>query len=518
MPSPREIELKLDLDPGDVTDLRMRVLPALGAAAQGTTRLLSVYFDTDKQALRKHGISLRLRSDGGRIIQTVKADAGAGLFARDEWETEVDGQEPRLDAVAESPLGRILIGKRGPKRLRPVFETSIDRTLWLIETADVAIEVALDEGQIRAGGTVASVSEVELELKRGPAAALFDVARQLMAQVPAKLGVRSKAERGYGLLDDRQPRSFAAEPVLLSHDMTTAEAFQAILRNCMRQFRLNEPLLVAGRSVAALHQARVAMRRLRSALSLFAPVVADDRVTQLKVELGVVSGKLGEARNLDVYRARCGRYAAAGEAHALGAATLAGAIESRRAAAYADVIRTLDSAGFNQLMLDLAGWVEAGPWLTAAGNPLRDTPVAEFAAKTLERRRRKLRRKGRRLKSMSPQARHRVRIQAKKLRYAAEFFAGLVTSRKARRRHAAFLAAVQALQARLGALNDIETGLALATAVVRDLDHTPRAHPQALIFAAGHVSGRQAAGRKRLLRKSRQAFRAFAETPRFWRR
>src|SRR3546814_5486970 len=75
---------------------------------------------------------------------------------------------------------------------------------------------------------------------------------------------------------------FKAEPVALAGDMATAQAFQHIVQNCVRQFRLNEALLLIGRDAEALHQTRVALRRLRSAFSIFRPMRSEEHTSELQ--------------------------------------------------------------------------------------------------------------------------------------------------------------------------------------------------------------------------------------------
>src|SRR3546814_1840724 len=101
---------------------------------------------------------------------------------------------------------------------------------------------------------------------------------------------------------------FKAEPVALAGDMATAQAFQHIVQNCVRQFRLNEALLLIGRDAEALHQTRVALRRLRSAFSIFRPMLGGDVKVRLGEDLRWLASELGDARNLDVLleRARPG--------------------------------------------------------------------------------------------------------------------------------------------------------------------------------------------------------------------
>ena len=118
------------------------------------------------------------------------------------------------------------------------------------------------------------------------------------------------------------------------------------------------------------------------------------------------------------------------------------------------MLATLESPQWRGLIIDFAGWIEAGAWA-------RQEAAAEdgraFAAQVLDRARERLKKRGRGLKKLDPHTRHRARIAAKKLRYGAEFFAELFPKKKARRRQDKFGAALSDLQDHLGALNDIET-------------------------------------------------------------
>jgi len=151
MAGPREIELKLDVPAGQMT--RLRQLPFVKRAGPGKRETLrSVYFDTAKHKLRTRGVSLRIRREGGRSVQTVKQECGdsAGLFMRNEWQREVDGRGPDLAAARDTEL-RPLIGKKLSRKLKPVFVTHIGRRAFSIHRNGSEIELALDQGKVEAG-------------------------------------------------------------------------------------------------------------------------------------------------------------------------------------------------------------------------------------------------------------------------------------------------------------------------------------------------------------------------------
>ncbi|MBV8567962.1 MAG: CYTH and CHAD domain-containing protein [Methylobacteriaceae bacterium] len=522
MGGPREIELKLELEASDAE--RLRELPFLRRrSGRAKQHLRSVYFDTPKRVLGKAGVSLRIRTVKGRHLQTLKASDGAaaGLFDRQEWEHEVARPEPDLAAATNTTIGGIVRRRAVRKNLRPVFETIVERTIRRISRDGAQIELALDEGEVRAGPDSAPLCSLELELKKGPVEALFAVARSCNEAVPLRLEVVSKSERGYALLEGRRTRVAKAEPVQLDREMSAAEGFQAIMRSCIRHFRLNEPVLLDARETEALHQARIAIRRLRSALSLFKDMIADGAVDDLKDRLRTFSRELGEARNLDVFLADIlapGDEDSGGEP---GATSLLAYAKARREAAYDRVVATMVSQDFRQLMLDLAAWTEHGPWISSEDSfnkGLRERLLADLAIELLDAWRRKVKNKGRNLKRLDPAKRHRTRIAAKKLRYASEFVAQLYDTRKLSKRHQAFVEALQELQTQLGELNDIVAGERLAETLAHDAARAASGVGDGeAAFSAGLAAGKLDKDVDTLLDGAAKAHAQFVAAEPFWR-
>src|SRR5262245_65690558 len=160
----REIELKLEFDPADVA--RVHAHPLLAATASQHKTLHSTYYDTADLVLHKAGVSLRVRDTNGRFVQTIKsANGNAGLFDRSEWEHEVKDRDIDLIAASGTAL-EPLLSVRVRNALRPVFETRVNRTVYQVVRNGSDIEVALDRGEVAAGGRHAAINEIELELKR----------------------------------------------------------------------------------------------------------------------------------------------------------------------------------------------------------------------------------------------------------------------------------------------------------------------------------------------------------------
>lgn len=481
-----EVEIKLDLAP-DAAD----ALECAGLLP-GDPRIVplhAIYFDTPDHGLSAADCSLRIRTAGGIRIQTVKAGSGGsvGLFARSEWEREVASDVPVLDGA--TPVAALLGDKVGD--LAPVFEVRVERRIWDVGGPDAEIEVVLDRGEVRAADRRTPLCELELERKTGEPAALFALARRIAGAVPVRIGVISKAGRGYAL-SGPAPRAFKADRIALDADMTAAAAFRAIAGACLRQFRLNEPLLCAQDGVEPLHQARVALRRLRSAFAIHKPVLADPQSVRLREELRWFASLFGDARDLDVLLGRI----APGPLH--------DRLAAARADAYATLCATLDRERSRALLFDLVEWLAIGEWLAEPGAAAqRDRPVGAAAADMLDRFRRKVKKRGRGLAGLDDAARHEVRKDAKKLRYAAEFFAALYHGTKDRRRHKAFVAALADVQEQLGALNDLAAAPQL-------LDRLGLAGEPAVAALVDDDS------RGRLLDDAAEAYDRFVAAKRFW--
>lgn len=446
-----EVELKFDLAVADIAALL--ACPALAGVTPEIVEADTAYFDTKAGTVRHAGYSLRVRKSDGRFVQAVKHKpaAAAGLFVRSEWEIEVPGFALDDAALAKTPLGKVLdTADAGPLKLQ--VRSGFRRTIWLVTRKDSLIEVVLDEGKVTAGKAETRLCELELELKSGKPRALFALAGEIGAALPLRLGVLSKAERAYALADRTLGEAAKAEPVLLPVPISEGAAFRAVAQSCLRHYRLNEIVLLQRRDADALHQARIALRRLRSALSLFRPTVRGKDYEALRDEVGWLAGQFGEARNLDVLLA--------GEEGLHADEAVRERLLKARAKAYDRVDAALGSERVRALMLNLSLWIEAGAW-RFRDRAKRD--LAGLAADQLSRQWRRVKRHGDRLGKAAAEDRHRLRLEVKKLRYSAEFLSGLSMKRPKLLRRERFLAALKALQESLGDLNDAEAAQAITT-------------------------------------------------------
>jgi triphosphatase len=391
----KEIEVKLELAPKDLSSFQQIPLVRKLKTKPRRAAQVSVYFDTDKHKLRKKGVLLRVRRVGNRYVQTIKSARNSGTFDRDEWEAEIAGEQPDLSLAKGTALEPILTRKVCQK-LKPLFETRVQRTEY--EIADDARIAALtvDQGTIDTGKQTAPLCEIEIELKRGSAAQLFAIARELSQSLPAQLAVKSKSERGYELLDDSRGLPVKSAPISLPSGLSARDAFKTIGMACLKQIVSNETALARGDS-EGVHQMRVGLRRLRAGMSLFAALLRDPQTRTIKDELRWLAGQLGPARELDVLLDRVIRPMKKRHVRWEGFPAIAREVASRREAALSNAQAAIHSARFHALTLELAAWLETGQWTNPNDDLVRDRgdmSIEVFAADQLTRRWRKVRKQG----------------------------------------------------------------------------------------------------------------------------
>ncbi len=510
MVAPREMMLTLDCDPRDLTVLADH---ALIRSPRETVRSLDlVGFDTDAGDLRAAGLSLQVGRDigpeGEAGIQIVEADGG-GPFARAMWECPVDELRPDLVALDLTPAGKVL-AQAGAPPLSPRHAIAIERIRRSVRYGASSIDVTLDLGRIEATPLHASFCEAGFALSDGDPVDLLALVQALSETLPLHLAALTIGERGEALVRGSVDRPSKAHRVRLQSGAEAGEAFAMVAQDCLRHLRRNEASFVTTRDPEALHQIRVALRRLRAAFSLFRPLLTDDpTATLLREEIKRVTEPFGRARDLDVFLAetlapeieRCPEKRELRDLRTV--------VDGERDRAYQAVLAILRSAAWRILIIDLVAWIGAGPWRQAARSAAWEQPARKFAAAELEHLRRRIKKRGRDLDRLAPGERHRVRIEAKKLRYGAEFFATLyIGNRKSRVRYKTFVSALTALQDHLGALNDIATIPAI-------MGRQPEL--EAIPFSADIVVENGAARTRSLLKAAARARETLLATRPFWR-
>lgn len=525
MAPPVEIELKLAVDGTDLPSLRRHPL-LRQKAIEGPLRrkVFSLYFDTPGLTLRQRRMALRMRKTGGKWLQTLKTTGSStgGLHQRGEWEFALRTPVLDLSLFSETPLAGVPNRKNLHLALKPVFSTGFYRTTWLVELAPgQRVEVALDQGVIRSDTREAPICEVEIELVEGSATAVFDVALVLFEHISLRPDILTKAERGYRLFQSESLAPHKADIIKLNESWPPRQALRVIAAGCLDHFEANVEGALAGNDPEFIHQLRVALRRLRSALRVFKPAAQ----VRFAAELKWLTGVLGEARDWDVLVAETLPPLLKNYGDAALEKKLLAAAKRRQRVSRATARAALVSRREAQLVIELARWLGAQdesvpvtkPAASAAVKqagaeelPAESTPLNElpdFASREIRRRHRRLLHDSVALAILDPGARHQVRIDAKRLRYAVDFFATLF----GKRRTGPYLKTLSAIQDVLGQANDAASAERLIESLVP---------PEGLIhFAKGWFAARTLAnltdihGHFSTLKKSQHFWRKKSQAP-----
>lgn len=536
----KEVELKFQVPQGKRKAVESAVA---GPQPARRIRLQAAYFDTPGSVLAQSGMALRLRKEGRVWVQTLKAvlpDGGHMTRAehnvtRTETGTAIPAINPQLHA--DTPVGaallKVLKGRKahadGP--LQQVMATDIWRRARTVRVAGGTVELAFDAGVITAGPADAPrrqpVCELEIELKSGQPQAVVSTAGRWVARHGLWLDTRSKAEMGQLLWRDvPMADSRRALDVALERSMSPAQAMDAVLRSCLDQISVNASQIASGLHDAEhVHQLRVGLRRLRTALRFFDGshlVEAMDAASRvaLSVDAAELFRQLGAARDQEAVagplllalKRALEAVGQPGEAPALPAGEVA--------AEPAALVRRVQT---QRLLLALIGRLQGDPpkppvrvsaWGTSVSavthsghTPLdqidapSELPLRERLAQRLNRWHRGVVADAQSFDLLDDEGRHRLRKHIKRLRYAAEFCASVFDEAAVQ----SYLKGLRALQERLGTLNDVAVGISLYSAAA---PHDTRA-----LFALGWL----AAQRERALRACRPDLQRFIEQPRFWR-
>ncbi|SKA34020.1 CYTH domain-containing protein [Enhydrobacter aerosaccus] len=507
-----ETELKFSLSRDARRALERHMALRGNVAGEAATRTdHTTYFDTSDFALRNAGFSLRIRrsvdGDGGdTFVQTVKAaQNGAGKdgsgWRRQEWEWPVAREELDLEHLDEVP-GLLPALQKGLADLQPVFCTEVQRCRQVLQPPGGGlIELALDDGMIVASRQREPVSELELELKEGSEDALLRLGLDLAQAAPLSLQVESKADRGYRLQEGDRPRARKAGRPAIDGDATAARAFASLSDSVLDHLLVNQPAVLRGEESEGVHQMRVAVRRLRSLLVLYTPLLERTSGARFEAELRRLGNCLGAARDWSVFLEQTLPAAEKDGVDANWIEILRLAAESKYHAALQAAKKAVGVPEFARFILSFRTWSRCPPAALASA---AEQPVKRIAPWLLDRLEGKFDKRLKRSDGQEPGTLHAVRKSAKKLRYSIEYLDALFGSKAAR-----YAKACNRLQKKLGVLNDLET----ATARAAELAGNDRLD---LVPAVGALSNWADARRPPLLKKALKACATFAEQDPFW--
>jgi inorganic triphosphatase YgiF len=503
-----EFELKLELTPQQLQ--RVGGNPALEHLTVGkpTTRTLrSIYFDTPDHRLRAQGISLRLREIGDKWVQTIKSGNGVrnGVSHPDEVETVVGRSEPDLSRIADGRIRRAIKKAVSTSTLEPQFETVVTRTTHRLHSDKGDLELALDEGIVRAGKAEDKLCEAELELKAGSPECLLEAAAALFSQENVRLAEASKAERGYNLVLGRRKGSVApvkARIPPLTGEETCAKALGLFAEAAIEQIIANRRALIETDDPEAAHQLRIGLRRLRSALRAFRPLSFPPTTRDLELHAKALGQHVGELRNADVFIDSILAPVAGNMKGEAGFDGLREALNAHRTAMREQARAALEGEQWSKLQLYLALWPR-----TVTEDMALAKPVLAFASKALDKGWKRIAKQGAALDDLTLEARHDMRKALKGFRYTAEFFGSLYERSKVEK----FVKELKRLQDVFGYVNDVATA-----AELNQICHNRCSESREAQRAAGYVLGWHTAQAEHAWKSATAEWKRLARQRRFW--
>lgn len=522
-----EIEFKFCIPAGRLK----AVETALKRGAVERTRLQARYFDTADLRLAADGMVLRLRKEGPRWVQTVKA-TGDNALHRLEHNVDLGtaGAAPQIDPLRHqgTPVGERLArllghggeGGEGDAAPAPLVERQstdivrLTRDVRVTGPGGAVVEMALDVGKVVAfAGTPeqreSPVCELELELKSGDVRGLVSLARRWSQQHGLWFSTVSKAERGARLLAAKETVDAvkAEAPRFATPHPDGRAVQQAVVASCLAQMLPNASEIAAGSSdEEQVHQLRIGIRRLRTALRELAALDASSahfQPAEWEPPLVEAFRALGALRDREqVVKLAQPRL---NEAGAPAFDPLAGDDTAANAPSPGDAVR---APAFQGVLVSLIAFTvveHAESEEAAEAGPASADDARRLLRKRLQHLHKQVLRDGERFESLDTEHQHRVRKRLKRLRYLAEFVAPLFDAQD---KDAAerYLKALRPAQDALGDFNDEAVAMALyREATGRDA----RAW-----FAVGWFTARHPAGAK----ACRKALEKIEDAPRFWKK
>ena len=408
-------------------------------------------------------MTVRLQRDGRRWIQSIatagRAQGGVAELCR--IENPAPGGRPCLEAIPDAAVRDAILERVNGSPLQEVCEITAKHTVRELSLGEsTRAELSISAETIRSKGRSAALYEAAVELVGGSPAGLFDIAHALFPDGGLRFSRLSDAARGYLLAEagevEPSPAPRFACAVALDPAQTAEQAARDIVRECFDQIAANMLAVQQLDDPEGPHQLRVGLRRLRSALSVFSPVLQSAELLRLSDEARWLGEEVGRLRDLDVVAHDIVRREAEAYPDEPCLLGLADALSREAAEVREQLRRSLTKARAQAFLIDLVRFVEMRGWFAPQdfGQTERlAAPVAQLAEIALNRHWKKLGKRAHGLQTLDAVHRHELRKQAKKLRYAVEFFAPLYPTKRVE----PFVKRLKALQTAFGDLNDAAT-------------------------------------------------------------
>jgi len=434
--------------------------------------LTLAWLDTPEGALAEAGLALEAAGRGApRLISTLPAPGAAWCPGCPPADVAGEARE------AVQPLA--------------AFEGSLTR-LPLAE----GVQASLLRGRLRAVLAEAPVARLTLA---GRAPAVLAAMQALAEHAPLLPPRAALAEQGRALARGEPVRPRRLGPPRLDPDLDIEAALTLALGHLAEVMLWHAPAASAGAAPEGVHQMRVAIRRLRSLLKVFRPACDAAALRAFDADLKALATLLGPARDWDVWLGGQGSELAAALPEEKRLPPLLAAARKAREAAYAALRPALEGPPLRRLAWEAVALVETRPWhdtADEAAEQRRSESLKTFAASVLDKRWRRIAEAGAEIEALPDAEFHALRIEAKRLRYAAELFAPLWGRRKAKR----FLAKLAEVQEAFGLANDAVVARALMARLAAGRPH--------LAWASGAAEGWALARARRVRRSAQRAWEA----------
>ena len=409
-----EVELKLAVD-GSFALPDLAVDDSVGEVRQDASQdLWATYWDTADLRLARNGVTLRHRTgEPGGPRWTLKlplpADEGAdgnGVLSRRE--IEVRGPASRVPARASDLV--TAYARTAP--LAEIAQLRTQRRVWSLLDADGRVVGVLDDDDVSVmerGRRISRFRELELESHGLDDESVQRIGGLLRAAGAVEAEPIPKVVRTLGPAATAPPD---AAPHDLGPDGSAAEAIRAALIESVDRILRNDAGMRL-QDAESVHQARVGLRRLRSHLRVFEPLLDEQWASSLRSELRGLARQLGEVRDLDVLIERLGALAA--DLRPV-IDPLLDELAERRAARHGELLERLRDARYASLLERLVAAASAPRLLRSASKPAATTLPALFdeAWKDVASHADKM------SEAWTDADYHELRIRAKRARYAAD--------------------------------------------------------------------------------------------------
>ncbi|WP_157967039.1 CYTH and CHAD domain-containing protein [Elioraea thermophila] len=510
---PAEI-FEFRLDPSAVPALLRH--PAIARRREGRARSSSVtllWHDAADGRLAEAGVLVVLETRGrSRVERLERILPGSADRLDPARPLPVLAEAPSVGPVGPAVLDQAALAGIDPAPLS-ALAAAVGKRTEIRLGGPTPLTLTLHAGHLRTLAAERPFARVRLSAPASARAEVATLLRALTETVPLAVPHVSLGEEARALalgLPARPLRRGA--PDLAAAETVEEGAIRAIGHLALALAGAG-PVAAEGKDPEGVHQSRVAIRRLRSVITVFKAAIACPVMDELKARAGEIARTLGPARDWDVFLTETfppvrEAFAERREILGLGKAAL-----EARAQAYRAVRALLEGPGFRLFLLDVALALAERPWRNLAEEgeaaearaALLDGPLGAFAVAALDKRYKRIRRDGEGFAALDIPALHALRIDAKRLRYAGELFAPLYPEKKVRR----FLKSLAALQDALGHLNDGAVAGALLEAVTAK--ETARAR------AIGIVEGWVARGAATAREDAAEAWEEFLDREPFWR-